>query len=64
MEIVILLAFVGLLLAAGGVALFARSIRDGDWQHAERLSLFPIQDDAMPSTPREPQGTITPSGSP
>ena len=50
MEIVILLAFVGLLLTAGALLLFTRSLAARDWQHVDRLSLFPIQDDA----PREP----------
>ncbi len=50
MEIVILLALVGLLLTGAALVLFTRSLRDRDWQHVERMSLFPIQDDA----PREP----------
>ena len=46
MEIVILLAFVGLLLTSGALLLFTRSLAARDWQHVERMSLFPIQDDA------------------
>ena len=49
MEIVILLAFVGLLLTAGALVLFTRSLAARDWQHVERMSLFPIQDDAPPA---------------
>ncbi len=45
MEIVILLAFIGLLLVGGALALFTRSVRDRDWQHVDRLALFPIHDD-------------------
>ena len=53
MEVVILLAAVGLLLVSGALVLFTRSLRDRDWQHTDRMSLFPIQDDA-PSAPRKP----------
>ena len=60
MEIVILLAFVGLLLASGAVALFVRSVSDRDWQHAERLSLIPIQDDAQRPTAIERRRTDAP----
>jgi hypothetical protein len=48
LEVVILLAFVGLLLTAGALVLFTRSLADRDWQHVDRMSLFPIQDDAPP----------------
>ena len=53
MEIVILLALIGLLLTAGALVLFTRSLAARDWQHVERMSLFPIQDDA----PRLPGDT-------
>ena len=48
MEILILLALVGLLLTGSALALFTKSLADRDWQHVERMSLFPIQDDAPP----------------
>jgi hypothetical protein len=48
-EVVILLALVGLLLTAGALVLFSRSVADRDWQHVDRLSLFPLQDDAPPA---------------
>lgn len=41
-----MLAFIGLLLVGGALALFSRSVRDRDWQHVDRLALFPIQEDA------------------
>ena len=50
MEVVILLAFIGLLLTGGALVLFTRSLADRDWQHVERMSLFPIQDDAPPES--------------
>ncbi|MDB4927536.1 MAG: hypothetical protein JWM10_20 [Myxococcaceae bacterium] len=46
MEVVILLAFVGALLTGGALVLFTRSLRDRDWQHVDRMSLFPLDDDA------------------
>jgi len=51
-EIVILLALIGLLLVALALALFTRSGRDRDWQHVDRLALFPIHDDTAPAPPR------------
>ena len=57
MEVVILLALIGLLLTAGALVLFTRSVNARDWQHPERLSLFPLQDDApreIPAAPRNP----------
>lgn len=58
MEVVILLAIIGLGLVGGALALFTRSLKDRDWQHAERLSLFPIQDDVprAPAEERAPEG--------
>lgn len=46
MEVVILLAFIGLGLAAGALLLFAHSMRSRVDQHADRLALLPINDDA------------------
>ena len=50
MEILIILASVGLLLTGAALALFTKSHADRDWHHVERMSLFPIQDDAPPET--------------
>jgi len=55
-EIVILLALIGLLLVGGALALFTRSVRDRDWQHVDRLALFPIHDDTT-AAPRAGAGT-------
>lgn len=46
MEIVILLAFVGLVLVAGMLLLFGHGVHHRSDQHADRLALLPIQDDA------------------
>jgi hypothetical protein len=54
-EIVILLALFGALLTAGALVLFTRSLRDRDWQHVDRMSLFPLQDDASPESTEAPR---------
>ena len=45
MNVLILQVFVSLLLVAGMVLLFVYSIRQRDYEHADRLSLFPLEDD-------------------
>lgn len=51
MEVVILLAFIGLGLSAGALLLFAHSMRNRVDQHADRLALLPIDDDAPTRKP-------------
>ncbi len=46
MNVILLQVFVSLMLVAGSVLLFAVSIRHGDHEHADRLSLLPLEDDA------------------
>ncbi|MEZ4394090.1 MAG: hypothetical protein R3A48_23705 [Polyangiales bacterium] len=46
MEVVILLAFVGLVLVAGMLLLFGHGVHQRSDQHADRLALLPIQEDA------------------
>jgi nitrogen fixation-related uncharacterized protein len=43
--VVPLLVLCSLLLAAIGVAMFVYSTRQGDHDHADRLSLLPLEDD-------------------
>lgn len=45
MEVLILQVFVSLMLVAGAVLLFAKSVRGRDYEHADRLALLPIADD-------------------
>jgi hypothetical protein len=48
----VLQVFVSLMLVAGALVLFAYSVRHRDHEHADRLSLFPLEDDApRPVTP-------------
>ena len=45
MNVIPLLVVCSLALAAAGVALFVYSVRQGDHEHADRLSLLPLLDD-------------------
>jgi len=56
-EVLILQVFVSLVLVAGSIVLFAHSAGQRDYEHADRLALFPIrEDDASPSPPpRDPE---------
>ncbi len=44
MEVLILTTFVSLLLALAGVGLFVWSVRARTFDHADRLSLLPLDD--------------------
>ena len=60
MNVILLQVFVSLMLVAGSVLLFAVSIRDGDHEHADRLSLLPLEDDsAVAPQASEPQHDST-----
>lgn len=53
MEVLILQVFVSLVLVTGSLVLFVNSVRRRDYEHADRLALFPIaDDDARPSETR------------
>lgn len=45
MNVLVLPLFVTLLLVAGALVLFAYSVKQGDHEHADRLSLIPLEDD-------------------
>ena len=53
MEVLILQVFVSLCLAAGGVLLFLYSGKARDVEHADRMALFPIEEEQ--TTPHEPR---------
>lgn len=46
MEVLVLQVFVSLALVAGALMLFAYSARQRDVEHADRLALAPLDDDA------------------
>ncbi|MCC7143474.1 MAG: hypothetical protein IT349_15355 [Candidatus Eisenbacteria bacterium] len=45
MDVVILMVFVSLMLVVGAVVLLLNSIHGGDMDHADRLSLLPLEED-------------------
>lgn len=54
MEILILQVFVSLALVAGSVLLFLFTTRQRDFDHADRLALFPIESDEADLHDEEP----------
>lgn len=47
MEVVIMQVFVSLLLVGGSVILFLYTARNRDFEHADRLSLLPTEDEDL-----------------
>lgn len=45
MEVLILLIFVSLVLVTGAIGFFAWGLREGVYDHADRLSLLPLEED-------------------
>ena len=45
MDVVIMLVFISLILVSMGLIFFISRLRDGDFEHAERLSLLPLAED-------------------
>ena len=41
----------------GGVLLLAYSVKQADYEHADRLALLPVEDDGPPPPSKDPQGT-------
>ena len=58
MTIVIMQVFVSLLLVGGSLVLFLHSVRQRDFDHADRLSLAPLEPDSCPE-----KETCTPNAS-
>ena len=54
MSIVALQVFVSLALVAGSIVLFFFSVRQRDFEHADRLSLAPLEQDPIASSGKEP----------
>ena len=49
MSVIVLQVFVSLILVAGAIVLLACSVRSADYEHADRLSLLPMEHDESPS---------------
>lgn len=50
MDVLILLIFVGIVLVSLSLMFFVWTVRKGSLQHADRLALLPLTDDAPPRT--------------
>ncbi len=59
MNVLVLQVFVSLMLVAGSVLLFLVSARLRDHEHADRLSLLPLEDEEQSPEPK-PQPEVTP----
>lgn len=57
MNILILQIFVSLVLVAGAVVLFVYTIRSRTLEHADRLSLAPLEDDGPTPAAETPAGS-------
>ncbi len=53
MNVIVLQVFVSLMLVVGSVLLYAFSVRHRDYEHADRLSLIPLEDDTVHPQPTE-----------
>ena len=45
MDVIIALVFISLTLVIGGLVFFFSRLVEGDFEHGERLSLLPLEDD-------------------
>ena len=45
MNVLVITVFASLMLVVGGLVLFVSRIRAGDFDHGDRLSLLPLEDD-------------------
>jgi hypothetical protein len=59
MEVIVLLVFISLVLVIGALLLLYASVRQGDLEHGDRLTLLPLEHDDIPSAP---VGTEGPGG--
>jgi len=60
MDVLIMQVFVSLLLVVGSVVLLAYSVKHADHEHADRLSLLPLElDGQQVGDPRDEQAPAT-----
>ena len=50
MEVIVILVFISLCLVTAGLVFFVSRIRQGDFEHGDRLSLLPLEADETPAT--------------
>ena len=53
MDVIIALVFISLTLVAAGLVFFFTRLFEGDFEHGERLSLLPLEDDTGESQPED-----------
>lgn len=58
MDVLMVTAFVSLILVAAGVVLYVSRAKAGDFEHGDRLSLLPLEDDDGSSTPVDVQRDV------
>jgi nitrogen fixation-related uncharacterized protein len=51
-DVVIVLVFVSLVLVTAAVVLFIMRVKAGDFEHGDRLSLLPLDDEKSPAVRR------------
>lgn len=61
MSILVLQIFVSLILVAGSVVLFVHTVRSRTLEHADRLALAPLDDDAPRAAEPAPADSASPS---
>jgi hypothetical protein len=54
MSIIVLQVFVSLMLVGGSLVLLAYSVRHADYEHSDRLSLLPMEDEEEASRRNAP----------
>lgn len=57
MDVVILLVFISLALVAAGLFFFFHRLREGDFEHGDRLALTPLAEDETDGTGDSETGT-------
>lgn len=55
MNVLVITVFVSLILAVAGVVLFVSRVREGDFEHGDRLSLLPLGDDTGSKPEKDPK---------
>ena len=53
MDVVVLLVFISLVLVGGGLLFFVYRLREGDFEHGDRLALTPLAEDEAPAAVSE-----------
>lgn len=55
MDVLVITVFASLILVAAALIFLFKRVREGDFEHGDRLSLLPLEDDAPASPPEPPK---------